>query len=89
MYKGECEASFFELFIPSKSNKKLIICSLYRHPHNSYNEFYEVLTETLSKLENDVPLILAGDVNINVSSQNIQSKNYKNFLLSLGLRNLI
>ena len=87
---GECEASFIELnFSRSHSTNSLIVCSMYRHPHNNYDEFYDSFSETISKINDKTPVIIAGDMNINVSSQDAVSLQYKNFILSSGLRNLV
>ena len=59
----------------------MIICSLYRHPHNNFDEFYDNFLEVLSKLDPKTPLVIAGDVNINASSQNSKSQQYKNFFI--------
>ena len=87
---GECEASFIEIDLGTGYTKKsAIICSMYRHPHNNHNEFYDTFSETISKINKNTPIILAGDMNINVSSQNAVSQQYKNVILSSGLRNLV
>ena len=87
---GECEASFIELILKSGHRQgSMIICSMYRHPHDNYDEFYEIFCETLSRIDDKTPIILAGDININVSLQNTVSKQYKNLILSFGLRNLV
>ena len=62
---------------------------MYRHPHENHNEFYEVLTEKLTKIGQNSNVIILGDLNINVSSENSVTKEYKFFLLSFGLRNYI
>lgn len=59
------------------------------HPHNNHDEFFDTLLETFSKIKQETALILAGDININVSSQDSMAKKYKNLILSSGLRNLI
>ena len=83
---GECEASFIELDLASGSTKNpIIICSMYRHPHNNHDEFYD----TLSRIVHKIPIFIAGDMNINVSSQDAVSQQYKNLILSVGLRNLV
>ena len=72
---GECEASFIELFLPSNSSKtSIVLCSMYRHPHDNHNEFYNIFSETMSKIGDKTPIIVAGDMNINVSSQDTVSQ---------------
>ena len=91
---GEFEATFIEIAAyrnqtKTRKSKNLIIGSLYRHPHENHDEFYEVLAEKLTKLGPNLNIILLGDLNIDFSSQNTVVKEYKNFLLSFGLRNYI
>ena len=87
---GECEASFIELnFKHGLSKNSIIVCSMYRHPHENHVEFYDTFCETISKIDEKVPIIIAGDMNINVSSQDPESQQYKNVILSSGLRNLV
>ena len=86
---GECEASFIELDLDPEPQNQIIICSLYRHPHNNHDEFYDTFYETLSKIDHRIPVFIAGDMNINVSSQDAVSQQYKNMILSVGLRNLV
>ena len=62
---------------------------MYRHPHDNHNEFYNIFSETMSKIGDKTPIIVAGDMNINVSSQDTVSQQYKNVILSTGLRNLV
>ena len=57
---GECEASFIELDLkvgPTKNS--LIICSMYRHPHNNHDEFFDIFNETVSKIDDRIPIIIA------------------------------
>ena len=87
---GEYEASFIELNLANKSStKKVVIGSIYRHPHNNHDEFYDTLFETISQIDKNSAIILAGDMNVDVSSQNVMSQKYQNVILSLGLRNLV
>ena len=62
---------------------------MYRHPHENHVEFYDTFCETISKIDEKVPIIIAGDMNINVSSRDTESQQYKNVILSSGLRNLV
>ena len=89
---GECEGTFVEITHcgeKSKKSKSLIVGSIYRHPHENHEEFYEILGEKLTKIGQHSNVLLLGDLNINVSSESNSAKEYKNFLLSFGLRNFI
>ena len=91
---GECEAIFMEINFnngtkTSKHSNKIIIGSIYRHPHNNHNEFYDVLSEKLSRINTSSSIFLFGDININAMSQDSIVKQYKNILLSFGLLNYI
>ena len=87
---GECEASFIEINLKSDSiSRSMIICSMYRHPHDNHEDFYDTFSETISKINVKTPIFIAGDMNINVSSQDPESQHYKNVILSSGLRNLL
>ena len=66
-----------------------MIGSIYRHPHNNHDEFYDTLFETINQIDKNSAIILAGDMNIDVSSQNNLSQKYQNIILSSGLRNLV
>ena len=87
---GEYEASFIELNLANKNKRnKVVIGSIYRHPHNNHDEFYDTLFETINQIDKNSAIILAGDMNIDVSSQNNLSQKYQNIILSSGLRNLV
>ena len=86
--EGECEASFLE--IDSKKGKNIIIGSLYRHPHDNFEEFFKAFSKVIEKVNKRYWLIILGDLNINIMDYSCSNtKAYKNLLLSLGLRNLI
>ena len=87
---GECEASFIEIITDSNSEKNVIVGSLYRHPHENFDEFFTAFSNVAEKINKKYHLIILGDLNINIrdfSCSNVRT--YKNLLLSLGLRNLI
>jgi len=44
---GECEASFVEVHVENTNEKNIIIGSIYRHPHDNYDDFFPSLCETL------------------------------------------
>ena len=62
---------------------------MYRHPHDNHEDFYDIFSEKISKIKEKTPIFIAGDMNINVSSQDPESQQYKNVILSSGLRNLV
>ena len=92
---GECEATFVELKFTSnkkksKVEKNVIVGSIYRHPHTNHNEFFSELSDKLSKIKKNCPIFLLGDININLLDLDCNwAKQYKNLLLSYGLRNFI
>ena len=53
---GECETSFIELNFSESDRSSIILCSLYRHPHNNLEEFYATLHETFSKFDRNTTL---------------------------------
>ena len=95
----ECESVFFEvsnLQITSKKavEKTLLVGCIYRHPRRSQmstSTFTDRLCEKLDEYFNtSTPLLLLGDVNINVNvptDPNVQ--HYTNMLASVGCSNLI
>ena len=86
---GECEATFVEI-ITKKTDKNVIIGSMYRHPHNNHNEFFGAFCEKIETINKNYSLILLGDLNIDVSMSTVKSaKEYQDMLLSLGLNNTI
>ena len=90
---GECEGTFIEIKshqgVKISNLKSLIVGSIYRHPHENFDDFYEILNKTLTKISQNSNVLLLGDFNINVLSESTTAKEYKNFLLSFGLRNHI
>ena len=87
---GECEACFIEVVTNLNVDKNVIVGSLYRHPHENFEEFFKTFANVVEKINRKYHLIILGDFNIdmkNYSCLNVRS--YKNLLLSLGLRNLI
>ena len=58
---GECEASFIKLNLNSNFSKRsIIICSMYRHPHENHDEFSDIFGETISKIGKKLQLLLPG-----------------------------
>ena len=87
---GECEASFIEIISDSKNEKNVIVGSLYRHPHENFDEFFSAFSHVVEKIRKKYWLIIMGDFNIDVKDHSCtNTRTYKNLLLSLDLRNLI
>ena len=88
--EGECEASFIEIQCNEGSGKNVLIGSLYRHPHDNFDEFFNEFSKVIEKVNKKYSLIILGDLNFNTGDNTCTNINaYKNLLLSLGLRNLI
>jgi len=86
---GECEATFVEIHVKNTNEKNIIIGSVYRHPHDNYDQFFSVFCETIERVNKQYNVILLGDININVNANDCKSKEYKDLLLSMGLNNCI
>ena len=85
-----CETTIIE--IKSSLNRKdTIVAVIYRHPHQNYESFFEKISFFVQKVSSSYHVVILGDINIDTAfpSTNSYSKNYKDILLSLGLRNLI
>ena len=86
-----CETTFIELHTPGKQTN-IIIAAIYRHPHDSnLNSFFAKFSSVLENIAIKYNVILMGDINIDVSPQIKENPQiqYKNMLLSLGLKNKI
>ena len=85
-----CETTIIEV-ISGKNQKNTIVGVIYRHPHYNYESFFSEFSLFVEKVSSKYNVVILGDINIDVSSpsSNAYSKNYKDILLSLGLRNLI
>ena len=88
---GEYEASFVEMNLVNSivQTKRIVIGSIYRHPHDNHDEFYDTFYETICKIDDASAIILAGDINVDVSVQSTLSHKYQNIILSSGLQNLV
>ena len=86
---GECEASFVEIQVANPRKKNMILGSIYRHPHDNHDDFFQVFCDTIDKINKNFSIVLLGDLNINTSSNDNNSKDYKDVLLSHGLTNTI
>ena len=64
--------------------------SLYRHPHDNFDEFFTSFSHVIEKIRKKFWIIILGDFNIDANDYSCMNvRTYKNLLLSLGLRNLI
>ena len=86
-----CETTIVEIKSAYKQSKNTIVAVIYRHPHQNYESFFTKLSSFVQKVSSMYHVVILGDINIDTSipSSNSYSKNYKDILLSLGLRNLI
>ena len=91
----DTESLFLELEISPTSNKQcdksLLLGCIYRHPRPSTKTFTDKLYELLHDYSNrNIPLVVVGDINIDVSLNNNDCvQYYNNTLLSIGCKNLI
>lgn len=88
---GESEATFIEIVSYGKQSKNVILASVYRHPHDNHLEFLSAFGGKIESIQKKYHVIVLGDLNINTDDDNIviDCQNYKNTLLSLGMRNTI
>ena len=83
---GEYDASFVEMnFVNQIQTKRIVIGSIHRHPHDNHDEFYDTFYETICKIDDNSAIILAGDINVDVSLQSALSHKCQNIILSSGL----
>ena len=62
---ADSETVFIELNLAA--NKKMIVGVMYRHPTNIFNEFQDLLLQTLNKMDNEkYDYFLCGDFNIDI-----------------------
>ena len=87
---GECEAKFLEIITANTNTKNIIVGSIYRHPHDNHPEFLSDLSEKIECIQKKYHVVILGDININTKDNSDKNtQDYKNTLLSLGLRNTI
>ena len=87
---GECEAKFVEIITANASIKNVIVGSIYRHPHDNHQEFLSDISEKIECIQKKCHVAILGDININTKENSDKNtQDYKNTLLSLGLRNTI
>ena len=64
--EGECEALFIEIVSESQNGKNVIIGSLYRHPHDNFDDFFKAFSSLVEKICRKYWLIILGDFNIDM-----------------------
>ena len=87
LFSEDCEASFVEIEINTKTGKEnILVGELYRPPNQSTPIFMKYLENLLEKLENERKVaILAGDFNYNLlASDRNDCNSFKNLLESYG-----
>ena len=89
----DCESVFLEINLSGNSNRcnTFIIGCIYRHPRPNTDIFVEQLALQIEEFSSkNVPILILGDINIDVSSAaNNKNTLYLETLSSLGCKNLI
>ena len=93
----DCESLFLEISIPSDSSnvnskiKSLIVGCIYRHPRPTTCRFIEELCNKLMFFSaKNIPVVVMGDINIDVSKTSDKTVQYYiNTLSSVGCENFI
>ena len=93
----DCESIFLEIYLDRKTEsektpklKTFLLGCVYKHPRWVTDVFNNQLFEKLSIYsEKNIPILLLGDINIDVLAQGDRSKNYENTLSSVGCKNLV
>ena len=78
--------------VEKKTEKKIIVGVIYRHPNYNFQEFQKCLTTTLLNFEKaKCEFIICGDININLLSSSFNKRvvTYIETLLSNGCNSLI
>ena len=87
---GECEAKFVEIITTKANIKNVIVGSIYRHPHDNHHDFFCDFSGKMECIKKKYHVVILGDININTKDNlDKNTQDYKNTLLSLGLRNTI
>ena len=97
---ADCESVFIEISVsPKNSNHRasrdsFIVGGVYRHPRTTTTEITLFVEEMYKKLEvlvnKNIPLMILGDINIDVSQKDDDNVlRYVNMLSSIGCENLI
>ena len=97
----DCESVFIDLDVSSKkvgsrppSRNRFVVGCVYRHPRTTSTEITAFIDEMFKVLDDlvhkNIPLIILGDINIDVSNENDDDvQRYINMLSSIGCENLI
>ena len=95
----DCESIFLEIYFDKntkrqaeKTSKKktFLLGCVYRHPRWGTDVFNNQLFEKLSIYsEKNIPILLLGDINIDVLENDERSKTYVNVLSSVGCKNWV
>ena len=93
----DCESVFIELNFNKetqsdngRNKQKVLLGCVYRHPRYATSLFIKQLFEKLSIYsEKNTPIIIVGDINIDVHDKSERTFNYINALSSVGCENLI
>ena len=97
----DCESVFIDLDVSSKkvssrppSRSRFVVGCVYRHPRTTSTEITAFIDEMFKVLDDlvhkNIPLIILGDINIDVSNKNDDDvQRYINMLSSIGCENLI
>lgn len=71
------------------NNKIFSLIAVYRPPKNSIAEFIRELDEAINKIKNKQNIIIVGDMNVDILTQNITTTKYKEMLSSNGMECVI
>ena len=93
----DCESLFLEIYFDKnmkseKITKKetILLGCIYRHPRWVTSAFIKQLFEKLHIfLEKNTPILVLGDINIDVLEKCERSQNYINVLSSIGCKNIV
>ena len=81
----ECESMWIE--IKNNRSKNIVIASIYRHPHNNFNEFFQYLENCVIKVvKENKELYICGDFNFDLVKidSDYNTQHFFNLLCSYG-----
>ena len=86
-----CEKCQIEsLFVELQFDEQYILGSIYRHPNGNVEHFSDCLRQTLCKVKQHIPVLICGDINIDlIKMRHIKVKEYIDTLMELQLLPLI
>lgn len=73
----------------TNKNKTLSLLTVYRPPKNNVNDFIIELDKTINTINKKQDLIIIGDININILTENITTTKYIEMISSNGLECII